>query len=327
MYALIRPLLFLLPPELASKLTLKTLNGLHHVGLLRHLVKQPKDDPVTVMGLRFKNRIGLAAGLDVNGDYMHALADLGFGHIEVGGVTPEPQAGNPSPWVFRLPEYQAIINRKGFGNKGVDYLVERLKHRPTNCIIGVNVAKGKETPLEQAVEDYQVCLHKLAPYVDYFAINISSPNTVALRELQSEDYLGDLLAALTDTRDKLPRKIPLVLKISPDLTQKEIENIAKCCKLHAISAIIATNTTTEKQAVCQHPLGAEQGGLSGKPLTEVSLQALKTLYATLGDTIPIISVGGIMTPHDARVRLSNNAALLQIFTGLVYYGPGLISQI
>lgn len=291
------------------------------------------------MGLSFQNPIGLAAGLDKNGDYIDALGALGFGFIEVGTITPKPQRGNEKPRLFRLPEINALINRMGFNNKGVDYLVKNLKKRHYQGILGVNIGKNKDTPLDKSVQDYLICLEAVYPYADYVTINISSPNTPGLRQLQSATYFEDLLVQLKNAQrsfhHRFKRYVPLVVKIAPDLTSEEIIVMAELLLKYEIDGVIATNTTIkplDELILDTHTLPYEkinrvQGGLSGQPLFHLSTTAVETLKSIIKDQIPIIAVGGIMSPADAKQKFDSGASLVQLYTGLVYQGPKLIQDI
>lgn len=323
MYSFVRSLLFMLPPDVAHDITLSTLKIITKLGLSRYLFKQPESKPIQLFGLSFKNRVGLSAGLDNNGDFIEGLAALGFGFLELGGVTPKPQPGNPKPRVFRFPKQQAIINRVGFPNKGVDYLVERLQQRPRDIIIGVNIAKNKDTPLEKAVDDYATCIKKLNGVADYITVNISSPNTPGLRELQSEKYLDNLLASLKKIQAELANHVPLFVKISPDLSDDELNNLAKSCLKHQIEGLVSSNTTLSRAGVDS----PETGGMSGKPLLTLSNTVLEKLHTIVGDKIPIIAVGGIFSAEDAQQKFKRGASLVQIYTGLIYVGPSLINNI
>ncbi len=325
-YHLIRPLLFQLPAETAHNVTLKALKWIPDCCF----AKIPAQ-PVQLMGLTFPNRIGLAAGLDKNGDYIDALAKLGFGFIEIGTVTPRPQPGNPLPRLFRIAEAQALINRMGFNNNGIDYLIEQRRAAKFNGVIGINIGKNKETPLENAFDDYQIALQKAYPYADYITINISSPNTEGLRELQGEKFLSDLISKLKQEQfacqQQYAKYVPLVIKIAPDLSSDDIQFFAEVCLQHNIDGIIATNTTLDHQAVTQYPQGNEQGGLSGAPLTASSTAVIKQLHAIVGDRIPIIGVGGIMSGQDAVDKIKAGASLIQVYSGLIYHGQGLVTDI
>lgn len=328
MYNILRFVLFLLPPELSHHITFAVLKIFYKLNILRLFL--PKFDhavPIQVFGLNFKNPIGIAAGLDKNGDYIDCLAAMGVGFIEVGAVTPKPQPGNPKPRLFRLPEQQALINRFGFNNKGVDYLVERLKARRCDCPVGVNLGKNKVTPLADASKDYVTCLEKVFLYADFATVNISSPNTPGLRELQNQDYLFDLLTAVKNKRDILQaqhdKHFPILVKVSPDEDNTALSMILATAKKVGIDGIIATNTTQSREAVAGLPHANEQGGLSGAPLTELSFNALKILTAQAGD-MDIISVGGIDSADEAMRRFNNGAKLIQIYTGLIYQGSRLL---
>lgn len=330
MYPIIRFFLFLLPPETAHCLTLMGLKCLHKIGLLRFFIPAVKTTaPIQVFGLTFKNPVGIAAGLDKNGDYIDCLAALGVGFIEVGAVTPKAQLGNPKPRLFRLKSKQALINRMGFNNKGVDYLVRNLQQKKTSCIVGVNLGKNKETPLEQAQDDYLICLEKVYPYADFATVNISSPNTPGLKTLQTEGYLQHLLTVIKTARDVLclkhGRYVPILVKIAPDLTQSEIVTICQTASAVKFDGIIATNTTAEREAVASLPSGNETGGLSGAPLKPLSFQVLTCLAGeATAKNLGIISVGGIDSPTEMSRRLEHGAQLVQIYTALIYQGPKLI---
>lgn len=326
MYQLLRPLLFLLDAETA-----------HHVILaaLRYLpqcfFKKPQGDAINVMGLTFPHRVGLAAGLDKNGDYLDALAKLGFAFIELGTVTPRPQEGNPKPRLFRIPAANAIINRMGFNNHGVDVLVENVKKARYQGILGINIGKNKDTPLEKAVDDYLYCLRKVYLHASYITINISSPNTPDLRQLQQGDYFRHLINELREEQlqlaDQHQRYVPLVVKISPDETEETLKQIADVIVSLGIDGIIATNTTCARDAVNSLPHGMEQGGLSGGPLALSSTHCLRLLKDIVGDDVALIGVGGIDSPAIANQKLEAGASLLQVYTGLIYKGPGLIRAI
>lgn len=329
-YAIARPLLFALDAETAHELTLRALDGAGRVGGLRAVAGCAVDDPVEVMGLRFRNRVGLAAGLDKNAAHVDALAALGFGFLEVGTVTPRPQPGNPRPRLFRLPRREALINRMGFNNDGVDAFVENLARARYRGALGINIGKNADTPLERAVDDYRIGLERVYPHAGYVAVNISSPNTAQLRELQSHDALDELLQALRTRRDELARQhgrsVPLALKIAPDLDDTQIEAIAALLVRHGIDAVIATNTTISREAVAGQPHAAQSGGLSGRPVFEASNGVIRALRAALPRGYPIIGVGGILCADDARAKLIAGATLVQLYTGLIYRGPALIGQ-
>lgn len=325
MYSFLRQLLFLLPPETAHSVVLNGLSSAHRLGLTNFFPK--KSNPVSVMGLNFPNRVGLAAGLDKNGDHIEALAALGFGFIEIGSVTPKPQDGNPTPRLFRLVKEEALINRLGFNNKGLDYVVERLKQTAFKGILGVNIGKNRDTATENALDDYLLGFRGVAPYASYVTINISSPNTPALRDLQHGDLLRVLLKTLKQEQALQKKYVPLVVKIAPDLSVAELENIADILLSEKIDGVIATNTTVERSGVAGSVFANEAGGLSGKPLFAQSTLVVKELRKLLQDKIPIIGCGGIMSGQDAADKFAAGAELVQVYTGLIYRGPGLIGEI
>jgi dihydroorotate dehydrogenase len=330
-YSLIRPLLFTLDAETAHTVTLKLLKAAYVSGLSKRLYPTLKDKPVKVMGLDFKNPVGLAAGLDKNGDYIDALAALGFGFIEIGTVTPRPQAGNPKPRLFRLPEHQAIINRMGFNNLGIDHLLTQVKQSRYKGVLGINIGKNFDTPIEKAVDDYLIGLRKAYLAASYITINISSPNTQNLRQLQQGDESRKLIATLKEEQLKLQREhgkyVPLALKIAPDLTSEDISRIAKLLLEFEIDGVIATNTTIDRTVIANHLLAKEEGGLSGNPVKDKSTAVVKGLSAELQGKIPIIAVGGILNADDAREKFAAGANLVQVYTGLIYQGPELIREI
>ncbi len=328
MYKIFRKFFFLLDAERSHKLGLSALRWSSKLGLFRNNVNTPSKK---VMGIIFPNTVGLAAGLDKNGDYIRCLSNLGFGFIEIGTVTPKPQEGNPKPRLFRLPEKQAIINRMGFNNKGVDHLVEQVIQARFNGVLGINIGKNAATPIENALDDYLICLRKVYVHASYVAINISSPNTKNLRQLQQGSEIKPLLSGLKAEQALLAKKhgkyVPLVVKIAPDLTQEDVGVIAQIiCELN-MDGVIATNTTLSRDAVSNTPFGDEAGGLSGAPLTQQSTKIIAELHALLGDDIPIIAAGGIMTAEDAQDKLNAGASLVQLYTGFIYEGPALIKQI
>jgi len=330
-YPLLRPLLFTLDAETAHLLSLRGLDIANKLGLLSLLQGPRLPQPRTVMGLRFPNPVGLAAGLDKNGDHVDALGKLGFGAIEVGTVTPRPQPGNPRPRLFRLPAAQAIINRMGFNNKGVDHLVSRVRERRFDGILGINIGKNVDTPLERAVDDYLIGLRKVYPHADYITVNISSPNTPGLRTLQQGDALRELLQPLKDEQlrlaDRSGRYVPLAVKVAPDLQPGEIKHIADTLASLAIDAIIATNTTNSRDGVSGLEHADEQGGLSGAPLTGQAQSVTELFHRALGDALPIIAAGGIMNANDARRRIDAGASLVQIYSGFIYRGPQLVGEL
>ena len=330
MYSLIRPLLFSFNPENAHHITLDALQFVYRLGLLPLFVKHPVDNPHKVMGLTFPNSVGLAAGLDKNGDYIDALAALGFGFIEIGTVTPRAQEGNPKPRLFRLPEAQGIINRMGFNNHGVDALIENVKCANYRGILGINIGKNFGTPIELAATDYLIGLRRVYTHASYVAINISSPNTKNLRQLQGSDELDALLTQLKTEQEKLAdlhgKYVPLALKIAPDLDSEQIRQIATLLQRHRIDGLIATNTTLTRTGVEHLSQHTETGGLSGAPLCDRSTAVIRELATALQDALPIIGVGGILSGEDAAEKLHAGAALIQIYSGLIYRGPELINE-
>ncbi len=329
LYSLLRPLLFRLDAETSHQLTLASLQLGHALGLGGFFRKPAKGKPCRVMGLDFPNPVGLAAGLDKNGEYIDALAALGFGFIEVGTVTPRPQPGNPRPRLFRVPQAQAIINRMGFNNHGVDRLIENIRRTRYKGVLGINIGKNADTPLENAVDDYIACLRKVYPFASYVAINISSPNTPGLRELQQKQELDRVLGVLKEEHKKLAKlfgkQTPLVLKIAPDLIEQEISDIAALLLAHKIDGVIATNTTVSRDGI--EGLCQESGGVSGAPLNEKSTAVIRQLAAALQGQLPIIGVGGIISGTDAREKFEAGASLVQIYSGLIYRGPELVDEI
>lgn len=331
LYPLLRPLLFSLDPETAHEATLKMLRATYVSGLSKLVYPEIDHKPVTVMGLNFKNPVGLAAGLDKNGDYINALAALGFGFVEIGTVTPRPQPGNPKPRLFRLPEHQAIINRMGFNNLGIDHLLTQVKQSRYSGILGINIGKNFDTPIENAADDYLIGLRKAYTAASYITINISSPNTKNLRQLQQGDEIKSLISTLKEEQLKLQQEhgkyVPLALKIAPDLTVDEITHIARLLLEFEIDAVIATNTTIARDNIAGHPLANEAGGLSGAPVKEQSTCVVRGLGAELKGKIPIIAAGGILSADDAQEKLKAGASLVQIYSGLIYCGPQLIEDI
>ncbi|MGZ4996566.1 MAG: quinone-dependent dihydroorotate dehydrogenase [Methylobacter sp.] len=331
LYPLLRPLLFSLDPETAHEVTLKLLNAAYVSGLSKLVYPEIDPKPVKVMGLDFKNPVGLAAGLDKNGDYINALAALGFGFVEIGTVTPRPQPGNPKPRLFRLPEHQAIINRMGFNNLGIDHLLDQVKQSAYSGILGINIGKNFDTPIENAADDYLLALRKAYTSASYITINISSPNTKNLRQLQQGDEIKALISALKEEQLKLQREhgkyVPLVLKIAPDLTRDEITHIARLLLEFEIDGVIATNTTIARDMIAGHPHADEAGGLSGAPVKEKSTLVVRGLAAELNGRIPVIAAGGILSADDAQEKLAAGASLVQIYSGLIYRGPQLIADI
>jgi len=327
-YQLIRSLLFKLDAETSHNFSLSVLSFAEKFGLIK---AKPLGKKKTVMGIEFPSPVGLAAGLDKNGDHIHALAALGFGFIEIGTITPRPQAGNPKPRLFRLPEKNAIINRMGFNNKGVDHLVKQVKKANFKGVLGINIGKNADTPIENAVDDYLICMRKVYELASYITINISSPNTKNLRQLQQGSEFKPLLAALKNEQavlyEKHGRYVPLVVKIAPDLTEEEVKIIAGVLLELNMDGVIATNTTISREEVKNLPHGNEAGGLSGSPVLKQSTIVVKQLHAELGDKIPIIAAGGIMNAEDAKAKIEAGASLVQVYTGFIYQGPGLIAEI
>ena len=330
-YSLLRPLLFSLSPETAHNLSLNALDQTARLGLMRQTLPA---DPVTVMGINFPNRVGLAAGLDKDGAHIDALASMGFGFIEIGTVTPKPQPGNPLPRLFRLPAHGALINRFGFNNLGVDNLVNNVKSSQfvkNGGIVGINIGKNATTPIDRANDDYLMALDAAYAHAHYVTINISSPNTQNLRSLQQDDALEALLAGLKDRQQRLAdqhgRYVPLALKIAPDLDDLQIDAIASAVRRHHFDAVIATNTTLERAAVMGDPNAGETGGLSGKPVFVKSTAVLAQLRDKLAGELPLIGVGGIASGDDAIAKREAGAELVQIYTGLSYQGPALIKAV
>ncbi len=329
LYPLVRSALFKLEPETAHHVTLDNLARAERLGLMKLWPRVP-DQPVEAFGLTFRNPVGLSAGLDKNGDYIDGLASLGFGFIEIGTVTPRPQPGNPKPRMFRLPQAGALINRLGFNNNGVDNLVRNVERARYDGVLGINIGKNFDTPVERAEDDYLICLEKVYAHADYVTVNISSPNTQGLRSLQSEDALTRLLAALKERQTQLSgehgRYVPLLVKIAPDLELAEVEGIAGVLKALEIDGVIATNTTISRTAVAGLPHGQEAGGLSGLPVREASGRVLRELNAALDGCMPIIGVGGISDADSAAEKIRAGASLVQIYTGFIYEGPCLIAR-
>jgi dihydroorotate dehydrogenase len=331
LYRAVRPLLFALDPETAHSLSLEGLDVLARLGAAALLACPIPRLPVRVMGLDFPNPVGLAAGLDKDGEHIDGLAALGFGFIEVGAVTPRPQRGNPVPRVFRLPEARALINRLGFNSCGVDAFVENVRRSRSRTILGVNIGRNADTPNEKALEDYVACLRKVYPHASFVTANVSSPNTRDLRELQRADELDAFLAALVAERDRLAaqhgRRVPLAVKVSPDLDDAGIEAVADRVSARGVDAVIATNTTVSREGVEQLRFGGEAGGLSGVPLRARATAVVARFRRALSPGVAIIGVGGIASAADAREKLDAGAALVQLYTALVYQGPGLVAEI
>jgi dihydroorotate dehydrogenase len=328
-YCLVKPFVFALDPETAHELTLSGLSTLQKTGVLP-AYRPPRSSPVKVMGLDFPNRVGLAAGLDKNGEVIDALATWGFGFIEIGTVTPRPQPGNPRPRLFRLPEAQGVINRMGFNNHGVDALVANVRAARYKGILGINIGKNFDTPIEKAADDYLTCLDKVYPHAGYVTVNISSPNTKNLRQLQGESELDALLGALKTRQLELAqqhgRYVPMTLKIAPDLDEAQIVNIADALRHHRIDGVIATNTTLSREGVENLKHGNETGGLSGAPLFERSTGVLRRLTLALAGELPVIAAGGIVDGEKAKAKLEAGAALVQVYSGIVFRGPELVRE-
>ncbi|WP_018014651.1 quinone-dependent dihydroorotate dehydrogenase [Teredinibacter turnerae] len=330
MYAFARKLLFSLDPETAHELSLDCLGAAERLQLLKPFVATPVSDPVEVMGLRFPNAVGLAAGLDKNADYFNALGQLGFGSVEVGTVTPLPQPGNPQPRLFRLIKEEGIINRMGFNNKGVAHLVAAVARRRYRGVLGINIGKNKATPEEQALSDYEKCMDAVYESADYIAINISSPNTPGLRNLQFGENLSHLLQGIKRRQALLHnatgKRVPIAVKIAPDMTDDEIKGVADALVSNQYEAVIATNTTVSRDEVPHSPHKEEMGGLSGRPVAEKSTHVIRVLAEHMQGAMPIIGVGGIMTGADAEEKIRAGASLVQLYSGFIYRGPALVSE-
>ncbi len=329
LYALARAALFQLDPELAHDLALKSLAALGPGAALLGAGADP-GEARRVMGIDFPNPVGLAAGLDKNGEYVDALAALGFGFIEIGTVTPRPQPGNPTPRMFRLTEHDAIINRLGFNNGGVEKLLANVARARYRGVLGINIGKNFDTPLERAADDYVTCLDAVYACASYVTVNISSPNTQNLRDLQSSEKLDELLGALMERRAALATRHggakPLLVKVAPDLDDARVEAIAELAVKHAVDGLIATNTTVAREEIAGHRHAGEMGGLSGRPLFARSTAVLGKLARALGGRVPLIGVGGILSGADARAKIDAGASLVQVYTGFIYRGPDLIAQ-
>jgi dihydroorotate dehydrogenase len=329
MYRFIRSFLFLLNPELAHHISMKGLKLGCFFGLIRRINITSK--PIMIMGLKFPNRVGLAAGLDKNAEYITPLSKLGFGFIEVGTVTPRSQPGNSKPRSFRLIKDEGIINRFGFNNVGIDQFIKNIKKAKFNGILGINIGKNFDTPINRAVEDYLICFRKAYPYAGYIAINISSPNTKNLRHLQSDKYLETLLKVLKNEQKILHKKfkklVPFVVKVSPDNSSNQLDSIAKLLLKYKVDGVIATNTTIDRKGLSNSKYSSEEGGLSGAPLNKKSTNVINHLNKCLDGKIPIIGVGGIITADDGIEKIKNGASLIQIYTGLIFKGHGLVNEL
>mgnify|MGYP002713003206 CR=1 FL=1 len=330
MYERLRPLLFALDAETAHRLTLYALGVAQRSGFAHWIARIPEALPCCAFGIDFPNPVGLAAGLDKNGEHLDALATLGFGFIEIGTVTPRPQDGNPRPRLFRLPEHEAVINRMGFNNAGVEALVRRVERAKYRGVLGINIGRNFDTPNEHAARDYLYCLERVYPLASYITVNISSPNTQGLRDLQEADALRAFLATLHEAREKLAvthgARKPVLLKIAPDLTEPDMDAMAKVLGESGLDGLVCTNTTVARDAIADSPRAGEGGGLSGRPLREPADQVLRGMRRRLGDAIPIIGVGGIMEGADAAEKLDAGANLVQLYTGLIYRGPALVAE-
>ena len=331
LYPVLKPWLFRMDAEQAHEWTTRLMRISHSLGLLTAGMEKLPQTPVDCLGLRFPNVLGLAAGMDKSASAVEAWGALGFGFVEVGTLTPRPQPGNPKPRLFRLPEHDALINRMGFNNPGIQAAVKRLKNRRTQAVVGVNIGKNFDTPNEDAVNDYLLGLKEAYPVADYIAVNISSPNTKGLRDLQAEESIRALLAALKKEQARLAKESgllkPVLVKIAPDLDGQQIEALARVFNELAVDGVIATNTTINREAVAGHPLEKEAGGLSGAPVKERSTQVIQAFRMLLKDGTPIIGVGGILSGADAQEKLSAGAQLVQVYSGLVFRGPALVQDI
>ncbi|ULU27829.1 MULTISPECIES: quinone-dependent dihydroorotate dehydrogenase [Dyella] len=330
MYNLIRPLLFALDAEAAHRATLYGLDVAHRSNFIHKVAKPPAELPTTAFGVRFPNPVGLAAGLDKNADHLDALGALGFGFVEVGTTTPRPQLGNDKPRMFRLPRHQAVINRLGFNNDGVDALVRNVQKSSYRGVLGINIGKNKDTPNEKAVDDYLFCLERVYALASYITVNISSPNTQGLRDLQEEATLRRFIETLREAQERLGSQTgarkPMLLKIAPDLSDTELDAIAEVLLAAKVDGVICTNTTIDHSAVADDPHGNETGGLSGKPLFARSTAVLRGMRQRVGNQLDIIGVGGILDGNNAAEKIDAGASLVQIYSGMVYRGPALIAE-
>jgi dihydroorotate dehydrogenase len=328
-YGLVRKVMFKMSGETSHELGLDMLGAAERLSLLSYIAPKIPDCPVKVMGITFPNAVGLAAGLDKNGDYIDAFARLGFGFIEIGTVTPRPQAGNPKPRLFRIAEKQAIINRMGFNNKGVDHLIDQVKKAKFKGVLGINIGKNFDTPVENAVDDYLICLNKVYQYATYITVNISSPNTPGLRDLQFGDTLDELLAPIKARQLELAKEFgykPVLVKIAPDMDEESVRLVAETLIKNNIDGVIATNTTLSREGVEGHEFGAEAGGLSGAPLEDSATETVAALVSALNGKLPVIGVGGILDGAGAVEKIDAGAKLLQIYSGFIFRGPELIRE-
>lgn len=331
MYSFARPFLFALDAERAHGLGLRAIDTAYRTGTTSLLAPRIAPLPTPAFGLQFPNPVGLAAGLDKNGEHVEALFALGFGFVEIGTVTPRPQVGNPRPRLFRLPAHEAIINRMGFNNLGVDALVRNVERaRRRAGLLGINIGKNKDTPNESAADDYLHCLERVYPLADYITVNISSPNTAGLRELQEEQALRQLIGTLREAQEKLAaqhgKRVPMLVKVAPDLSDRDIEAAARVLSELSVDGVIATNTTIARPLVESDPVAKETGGLSGAPLMGQSTLVLRRLRSRLPESIPLIGVGGIASGADAVAKMSAGASLVQVYSGLIYRGPALVGE-
>jgi dihydroorotate dehydrogenase len=330
MYSHIRDLLFKLDAETSHEFSLDLIGAAERLQLINLCLPTIAANPVEVMGITFPNPVGLAAGLDKNGDYFNALGAMGFGFVEIGTITPKPQAGNPKPRLFRIPEAQAIINRMGFNNKGVDHLVAQVKRRRFKGVLGINIGKNATTPVENAADDYVICMQKTYAHADYITVNVSSPNTQGLRDLQFGDSLNRLLETIKNEQVKLQaehgRYVPVAVKIAPDMDSDAVAQVAQSLLAQGIDGVIATNTTIGREGVEDYKTAVETGGLSGLPVRDKSTRVIRALYAELGEKLPIIGVGGITDGASAAEKIKAGAKLVQVYSGFIYRGPALIRE-
>ncbi len=330
MYQALRPLFFRLPAETAHWLALESARAVAGSGVLERLWPAPSADPVNVMGLTLPNPVGLAAGLDKEGRYLDALGALGFGFLEIGTVTPRPQPGNPKPRLFRLPDYEAIINRMGFNNHGLEAMAANIRASRYSGVLGVNVGRNKDTPAESAAEDYLMGIERMWPLADYLTVNVSSPNTPGLRDLQHGEALRSLLARIREKQltltERMGHYVPIAVKVAPDMDESAIRFMAETLREVGMDGVIATNTTVDHSAVLRDPLGEEAGGLSGRPLATRATEVIRQLRSELGSGFPIIGVGGITSGAEAQARIQAGANAVQLYSGLIYRGPALIGE-